>query len=249
MSFEIANKVALVTGANRGIGKSIAETFLKHGAKKVYLAVRDLNSAQALVSEYGDRVQALKVDYLKADTIHDLATEASDVEVVVNNAGILEVSDPLHSDAEEFLKRQFEVNTFGLLRIAQAFAPVLKRNGGGALVQLNSVASIKNFTEFSTYCASKSAAYSLTQGLRNALSRQNTAVLSVHPGPIRTDMGDKAGFTDVADSVSVVAEGIVKALGAGEFHLFPDALAKQVEAAYQSFADAVIQPDEAVVTQ
>ena len=109
-------------------------------------------------------------------------------------------------------------------------------------MQLNSVASIKNFTGFSTYSASKAAAYSLTQGLRDQLAPKGITVLSVHPGPIATDMGKKAGF-EVADPSSSVSEGIVASLKAGDFHLFPDTVAKQFEGAYQGFADAIINAD------
>ena len=89
-----------------------------------------------------------------------------------------------------------EINVGGPIRMAQAFAPVLKQNGGGALIQLSSVASIKNFVPFSAYSASKAAAYSVTQSLRDLLSEQDTFVMSVHPGPIATDMGDAAGLTE-----------------------------------------------------
>ena len=125
--------------------------------------------------------------------------------------------------------------------MAQAFAPVLKTNGGGAFIQLNSVASIKNFVPFSTYSASKAAAYSITQALRDLLSEQGTSVISVHPGPIATDMGDDAGLTEIAEPPSLVADSIVTALNNGDFHVFPDTMAKQIEAVYQNFAENIVE--------
>jgi NAD(P)-dependent dehydrogenase (short-subunit alcohol dehydrogenase family) len=241
MSLSIENKIALVTGANRGIGKAIVESFLEHGAKKVYLAVRNPESTRELAQKYGDKVVTLQVDVADADSIKNLAEHAKDVNVVVNNAGVLEIADPLSSNVEEALTKELNINVFGLIRIAKAFAPILEANSG-ALVQLNSVASIKNFTGFSTYSASKAAAYSLTQGLRDQLAPKSITVLSVHPGPIATDMGKKAGF-EVADPSSSVSEGIVASLKAGDFHLFPDTVAKQFEGAYQGFADAIINAD------
>ncbi len=89
-------------------------------------------------------------------------------------------------------------------------------------MQLNSVVSIKCFSDSATYCASKAASYSITQSLRDVLSKQGTLVVSVHPGPIATDMANAAGFGDVAESPSVVAEAIVTALANGDFHVFPD---------------------------
>jgi NAD(P)-dependent dehydrogenase (short-subunit alcohol dehydrogenase family) len=142
MSLSIENKIALVTGANRGIGKAIVESFLEHGAKKVYLAVRNPESTRELAQKYGDKVVTLQVDVADADSIKNLAEHAKDVNVVVNNAGVLEIADPLSSNVEEALTKELNINVFGLIRIAKAFAPILEANSG-ALVQLNSVASIK----------------------------------------------------------------------------------------------------------
>ncbi len=242
MSFDIQNKIALVTGANRGIGKAITQSFLAHGASKVYLAVRDPASAQSLVSEYGDKVSVVQVDVSQAESIRNLARRAPDVDIVVNNAGVLQAADLLSEAAEEALDKEFTVNVLGLLRIARAFAPILEQNGGGALVQLNSVASIKNFNPFTTYSASKAASYSITQGLKAMLADKNIQVLSVHPGPIATDMATQAGFTE-AEPSAIVAEGIVDALRAGDFHLFPDAMAKEFAAAYQSYAENIIEAE------
>ncbi|MEM6798070.1 MAG: SDR family oxidoreductase [Planctomycetota bacterium] len=239
MGFTIEGKVALVTGANRGIGKVITETLLKHGAAKVYAAVRSAASAQPLVDEHGDKVVPVLIDYNQPETFAAAAQAAADAQLVVNNAGILKMATPIDGAAIETLQQELEVNVYGLLRLAQAFAPVMKANGGGAFVQLNSVASLKSFPPFATYCASKAASYSLTQSLRDLLAEQGTQVLSVHPGPIATDMGDDAGFTE-ADPPEMVAEAMVAALAAGEFHTFPDTMAQQVGGAYASFAENVV---------
>lgn len=238
MSITIESKVTLITGANRGIGKAIAESFLNHGAKKVYLAVRDVNSTKDLEEKYGDKVVTLQADLTNQASITALAKTANDVDIVVNNAGIAKLASPLSENAEEALTQELDVNVFGLLRVANAFAETLESNKG-ALVQLNSVASIKNFPDLPTYSASKAASYSLTQGLRVKLAEKGVGVLSVHPGPIATDMGAAAGFTEAADA-SVVSEGIVNSLKAGEFHLFPDEVAKQFEGVYQSYSDNII---------
>ncbi|WP_395373358.1 SDR family oxidoreductase [Marinicella sp. W31] len=243
MSININNKTALVTGANRGIGKAIVESFLSHGAKKVYLAVRNLESTNALVAAYGDRVQPVHVDLANAESIKQLAQQANDVEIVVNNAGVLEVANPLSENAESALNHELTVNTFGLLRMAQAFTPVLEQHNNSAFVQLNSVASIKNFADFTTYSASKAAAYSITQGLKETLAEKNVQVLSVHPGPIDTDMATQAGMGDGAESTNTVSEGIVSALQSGQFHLFPDNMAQTFEGAYNSYANNIIEAD------
>ena len=196
-----------------------------------------------LVDEHGDKVVPIHIDLEQPESITAAAKNAGDVELVVSNAGVLKTTTPLADDAIEALQYEMEINVFGLIRMAQAFAPVLKTNGGGAFVQLNSVASLKSFPDFSTYCASKAAAYSLTQALRDTLKEQGTAVLSVHPGPIATDMGSSAGFEEIADPPSLVGNGIVEALKAGDFHLFPDSMARQIGEAYESFATNVIEAD------
>lgn len=245
MSYSVNDQIALVTGANRGIGKAITETLLKSGVQKVYAAVREVESAQSLIDAHGDKIVAVELDLTKPDTITKAAETASDVSLVVNNAGVLRTSTALSPEAIENLQFEIDVNVFGLLRVAQAFAPVLKANGGGALVQLNSVASLKCFPDFTTYCASKAASYAVTQALHTLLKEQGTQVLSVHPGPIDTDMGDDAGFSEVAEPPELVGEAIVKALDAGDYHTFPDSMAKEVGAAYQSFAANVVEAEMA----
>jgi NAD(P)-dependent dehydrogenase (short-subunit alcohol dehydrogenase family) len=241
MSFDVSGKTALVTGANRGIGQAIVHSLIEHGVAKVYAAVRNIDSATPLVEAYGPKVAPVAVDLRQPETITAAAQTASDVQLVVNNAGVLRTATPLADDAIEAFLFEIEINACGLIRMAQAFAPVLKSNGGGAFVQLNSVASMKSFASFATYSASKAAAYSMTQALRELLETQGTAVVSVHPGPIATDMAVAAGFEEIADPPSVVGDGIVAALKAGDFHLFPDTMARKVGMVYQSFARNIVE--------
>ncbi len=243
MSFSVKNKTVLVTGANRGIGRAIVEEALKRGAAKVYAAVRTLESAKPLVKQFGDRVVPIHLDLADPGSITAAAKTASDVQVVVNNAGVLKTSSAVGEHAVESLEYEMKVNVYGLIRIAQAFAPVLKSNGGGAFAQLNSVASVKNFADFATYSASKAASYSLTQGLRDSLKSQGTRVVSVHPGPIQTDMAQAAGLGEIAEPPSLVATSLFDAIDAGEFHAWPDSMAQQIGGAYKSFAENVVEAD------
>ncbi|WP_425398243.1 SDR family oxidoreductase [Aeoliella sp.] len=241
MGFNVEGAVALVTGANRGIGRAIVEKLIEAGAAKVYAAVRQIDSADPLVDAHGAKVVPVRLDLTDADSITAAAQEANDVHLVVNNAGMLKQCDPLSPDAIEAFKAEMDTNVYGLMRVAQAFAPVLAANGGGAFVQLNSIASLRTFPAFATYCASKAAAYSITQALKIQLAEQGTQVLSVHPGPIDTDMGEEAGLKDIAEPPHLVGQGIVAALSSGDYHLFPDTMAKDLEAKYASFAQAVIE--------
>ncbi|MDQ3185156.1 MAG: SDR family oxidoreductase [Pseudomonadota bacterium] len=241
INYDITGKIALVTGANRGIGKALVDAFLNNGATKVYAAVRNLDSAVPLVEHYGDKVVPVRLDLTIPETVTAVAATTKDVQVVVNNAGVFIASTPMDSDAIDSLELGMKTNVFGLIRMAQAFAPILRVNGGGAFVQLNSVASLKCSANFATHSASKAAAYSITQALRELLGQQGTAVLSVHPGLIATDMSVAAGLAGLAESASVVADSIVNALKAGNFHVFPDSMAKRIGNAYQSFSEGVIE--------
>jgi NAD(P)-dependent dehydrogenase (short-subunit alcohol dehydrogenase family) len=241
MKVDISGKIALVTGANRGIGRSIVDVFMRHGTTKIYAGVRTLPKAEPLVQDYGDVIVPIQIDLEKPETIIHAAETATDVQILVNNAGVLRTASPLAENAIECLEHEMNINTVGLIRMTQAFAPLLKKNGGGAIIQLNSIASLKTFPDFATYCASKAASYAITQALRQLLQTQGTAVLSVHPGPIATDMAHSAGFDEVAEPASKVAEGIVKSLKAGHFHLFPDSMAQEVGSAYQSFAENIVE--------
>jgi NAD(P)-dependent dehydrogenase (short-subunit alcohol dehydrogenase family) len=239
----IEGKTALVTGANRGIGKAIVEAFLRRGVAKVYAAVRNPASAAALSERYGDRVAAVQFDLAKPDTINAPAHRANDVEVVVNNAAVFKACTPLDPEAIDEIELGMQINVYGLIHVAQAFAPILKKKGGGAFVQMNSIASLKCSSNFATHSATKAASYSITQALRELLSQQGTAVLSVHPGLITTGMGDAAALQGNAEPPPVVAEGIIAALESGMFHLFPDAMAQRIGSAYQSFSSSVIEAE------
>ena len=203
MGYDVSGKTLLVTGANRGIGRAIVKGAIQHGAIKVYAAVRSLDSADSLVKEFGKRVVAIYLDLEDSQSITNAAATANDVEIVVNNAGVLENANPLSEHAISSFEREIKVNVVGLINMARAFAPVLKANGGGALVQLNSVVSMKAFSDFATYSASKAASYSITQSLREVLAGQGTQVVSVHPSPIATDMGRKAGLEEIAEPPSL----------------------------------------------
>lgn len=136
MTYDISNKTILVTGANRGIGKVLVETFVEHGATKVYAAVRNLESASPLVEKYGDKVVPIQIDLGNPQSIVAAAQIAKDVQVVVNNAGAFKGTNPLDNNAIASLEFEMNINVYGLIHMAQAFAPVLQANGVESLPNL-----------------------------------------------------------------------------------------------------------------
>ena len=192
MGYELPGKTALVTGANRGIGEAIVDALVAAGVRKVYAAARSISALDPLVARHGSRVTPLQLDVTDAAQIAAAAATASDVDLLVNNAGIVGFFGGEFTDSQwiEGGRQEMEVNFLGTFAVTQAFAPVLAKNGGGAIANLNSVASLVSFPILAAYSASKAATHSLTQVTRAMLRGQNTQVFGVYPGPIDTKMGE-----------------------------------------------------------
>ncbi len=217
---QIENSVVLITGANRGIGLAFARELLARGARKVYAAARN----PATVTLPG--VQALQLDVTKPEEIAAAARQATDVTLVINNAGIAQPGGFLAEDSEAVTRRIFETNVYGVLNVSKAFAPVLKANGGGALLNVLSVASWVNGGELAAYSASKSAAWALTNSLRHELAAQKTQVLGLHMAYVDTDL--TRGFEVPKTSPETIVQRALDALAAGADEVLADALTQQV---------------------
>jgi NAD(P)-dependent dehydrogenase (short-subunit alcohol dehydrogenase family) len=217
---KVAGSTALVTGANRGLGLAFARALLERGAARVYAAARnpDAITLKGVVS--------LKLDVTNDEDATAAARAAGDVDLLVNNAGIARPGGFVGDAAVQAAREQFEVNFVGPLRMARAFAPVLAKNGGGAIINVLSVASWMNGPMLATYGASKSAAWALTNGLRIELAEQGTQVVGLHAGFIDTDLA-----RDV-DAPKTSPEEIVRvtldALERGEGQVLADEISRLV---------------------
>ena len=218
---KLQDSVALVTGANRGLGLAFTQALLAAGVRKVYAAARD----PASIKQAG--VQAVKLDVTSAAEVEALAKKLSDVTLLVNNAGIALGSSFLAPGAIEAQRAELDTNFFGPLLLARAFAPVLAKNGGGAIVNVLSALSWVTFPSNSTYSATKSAAWSLTNGLRNELAGQGTQLLGLHVGYMDTDMvrhieAPKSKPEDVVRQT-------LEALEAGKSEILADEPSRQIK--------------------
>lgn len=218
---KIQNSVALVTGANRGLGLAFTQALLAGGASKVYAAARD----PASVKQAG--VVPVRLDVTNAAEVAAAAGDLGDVTLVINNAGIIRGSGFLGEKGVEAVRAELETNFFGPIHVSRAFAPILARNGGGAIVNVLSALSWVAFPSSSTYSASKAAAWAFSNGLRNELRGQGTQVLALHVGYMDTDM-----VRDVAAPKSKpedVARQTLEALEAGQSEVLADEVSRRIK--------------------
>jgi NAD(P)-dependent dehydrogenase (short-subunit alcohol dehydrogenase family) len=218
---KLQDAVVLITGANRGIGLAFAEAALARGARKVYAGARSPSSITTL------GLVPVKLDVTSDDDVANAACMCGDVTLVINNAGIAEAGGILASKTNEAARAQFETNVFGIIRMTQAFAPVLARNGGGAFLNVLSAASWINSGAMTAYAVSKAAAWSLTNGIRNELRKQKTQVLGLHVGFV--DTGLARGMDVVKVSPQSVATAAFDALEAGASEVLADERARTVK--------------------
>jgi NAD(P)-dependent dehydrogenase (short-subunit alcohol dehydrogenase family) len=218
---KIEDSVALVTGANRGLGRAFALALLDRGAKKVYAGSRD----PLKVTDAG--LVPVKLDITDPADVAAAAVDLSDVNLVINNAGVSSGGSLLHAANLDAIRADFDTNFFGTLAVARAFAPILKANGGGALVNMLSVLSFVTIPGVGSYSASKSAAWSLTNWLRLELNAQGTLVTGVHAGYIDTDMA--ADVDSPKSDPSDIAREVLDAIERGDEEVLADELSRQVK--------------------
>ncbi|MET0795376.1 MAG: SDR family oxidoreductase [Polyangiaceae bacterium] len=231
----LKDKVVLVTGANRGLGRALVEASLKAGARKIYAGARDPKQLATLVERAPERVLPLALDITNAASLAAAAEQAPDVAVLFNNAGVLASYNLLTSKTED-IAQDFTTNFFGTLAASKAFLPALQRAGAlgighAALVNVLSVVSLSNMPALGAYSASKAAAFSITQALRWDLAKLNVSVHAVFAGAIDTDMVRAMDMpkTSPAD----VAQAIVSGVERGIEDIFPDAMSESLFATWR----------------
>ncbi|MDL2337200.1 MAG: SDR family oxidoreductase [Pseudomonadota bacterium] len=218
---KIKDSVVLVTGANRGLGHAFVLALLAGGAKKVYAGARD----PASVTVAG--AHAVKLDVTSPVDVAAAVAACPDVTLLINNAGIARGGPLLSPAGIDDLRAEMETNFFGMLSMSQAFAPVLRANGGGAIVNVLSVLSWISSPLFATYCTTKSAAWSLTNGLRNELRGQGTQVVALHVGLMDTDLTRHIAAPKV--QTADVVRQTIEVIEAGGDEVLADEFSRQVK--------------------
>lgn len=225
---QISNSVVLVTGANGGLGAQFVSELLHLQAAKIYVCARQLQKLSKLVALDPARVVPIELDVTKVQSVVATAKQCQDVSILINNAGT-SLNQGLIAAADlEGARSEMEVNYFGMLSMCRAFAPILKQQGGGAIINVLSLLGRVNLPFSGSYSASKAAAISMTQGIRAELATQRTLVVAVMPGTIDTDLAKEWPNPKVAPVE--VAKAALKALGDNIEDVYPGEQAQQVSA-------------------
>ncbi|MGW1130296.1 SDR family NAD(P)-dependent oxidoreductase [Streptomyces griseoluteus] len=175
---DLSTTTAIVTGANRGLGRAFAGELVRRGAT-VYAAARRPELVDL------DGVEPLALDITDADSVAAAADRAGDVTLLINNAASTDGGNLVTGDMTA-IRGVMDTNYYGTLHMVRAFAPVLARNGGGAILNVLSAAAWKTVPGNTAYAAAKSAEWGLTNGIRAELAGQGTLVSALVPGLVAT---------------------------------------------------------------
>ncbi len=227
--FKDAN--VLITGANRGLGRALVQAALEASARRVYATARDVSKLDSLVQAHPDRIVAMELDVTNPRSVSAAAERAPDVDLLINNAGVLAAYNLL-TTTPEALALDFATNVFAVLETTKAFLPALEREQRGTLVNVLSIVSLASMPAIGGYSAAKAAAYSVTQALRADLAKRGVTVHAVLPGPVDTDM--VRGMEMAKTSPDLVAKAIIQGVEQGEEDIYPDAASRQMFALFQA---------------
>ena len=232
---QIRGSIALVSGANRGIGRALVEALLEQGARRVYATARDLATLDGVVALDRARVRPLKLDVTNPGDARAAAGAAGDVNLLINNAGVATAAGAADTSID-MIRETMETNFFGLVNVTNAFLPTLREHHG-AIVNILTIVALASSPILAAYNASKAAGWSLTQSLRADLARHGITVHGVFPGAVDTDM--IRSFTLPKTPAIDVARAVLDGVEAGTEDIFPDPMAQQLYAAWRQDHKAV----------
>ena len=218
----IEEKTAIVTGANRGIGKAIVETLLKQNIKKVYACARNPDSMSWTEDS---RVEKIALDITNQDQLAHLKDVATDANLLINNAGVNTVGSLLESDWDT-IPYDLNINFLGTLKVIRELYPILEKNGSGIIVNIISICGLAAMPSLGGYSVSKAALFSATQALRTELKAKGIQLTGIHPGPVDTDMNE--GLEIEMAKPEDIANEIIQGFVRGDEDVYPDPMARDV---------------------
>jgi NAD(P)-dependent dehydrogenase (short-subunit alcohol dehydrogenase family) len=213
---KIQNAVALVTGANRGLGRQLVEQLLGAGAAKVYAAARDPGALADLARAHSGRLETLALDITQPAQIAAAKARCGDVNLLVNNAGINRGQGLLAADSIEHAEAEMRTNYLGTLAMCRAFAPQL--GAGSAIVNVLSILAKVALPAMGSLCASKAAGLRMTEGVRAELAARGVLVMAVMTGAVDTDMS--RDFQGPKSAPGEVAQAILAGLERGDEEVY-----------------------------
>ncbi|WGL59232.1 SDR family oxidoreductase [Pigmentibacter sp. JX0631] len=217
---KLKGKSILITGANRGIGRALVEQALEFGAQKIYATARNIDKLSHFNAK---NIEKVELNINSKESIERLALKIKDVEILINNAGVLGFGSTLNAKIED-IEKDFQTNFFGTLNVIRAFAPSITQNKEGAIANVLSIVALASMESIAGYSASKAALWSLTQSLRAELKSTGTKVFAIFPGPIDTDMAKE--FALDKTSTHEAAINILKGIENENEDIFPDNMSK-----------------------
>ncbi|RCJ23528.1 short-chain dehydrogenase [Nostoc sp. ATCC 43529] len=234
---EVSGAIALVTGANGGLGKYFVEGLKAQGAAKIYAGARKVEALNELVATDPERIIPIQLEITDEESVRQAALKCQDVNLLINNAGVGLNKGLIAAPDLSSARAEMEVNYFGTLIMCRAFAPILKQNGGGAIANMVSMVARVNLPFNGSYGASKAAVLSMTQAIRAELAAQKTLVVAVLPGAI--DIGMGKSFPDPKVPPQEVVRDTLQAVIDGTEDVYPGEQAKQ-------FNEQLLQDPKAV---
>lgn len=223
---QINGSIALVTGANGGIGTLFVEQLLQFDVAKIYACGRNNSKLAHLVALDSNRIVPVEVDIEKPMSVSAAVNQCSDITLLINNAGTSLNEGLISSKNLDAARKEMEINYFGTLSMCRAFAPILKQSGGGAIVNMLSLIGKVNLPFSGSYSASKAAAISMTQGIRAELTGQGTLVVAVMPGTVNTELAKD--WPNPKVEPAEVVRATLKSVIDGEEDVYPGEQATQI---------------------
>jgi hypothetical protein len=228
----IAGKTVLITGANRGIGAALVQAFTEAGAARIVAAARDVAS---LTAPTGAPVELIELDL--AQRRLSLGKVAGKIDLLVNNAGANSGRGLLQDKTLDNARTEMQVNYFGPLALVRALTPAMVKRGSGVIVNMLTILSHVSMPLLGSYCASKAAAWSMTQALRGELTPRGISVIGIFPGAVDTRMSEN--FPPPKLAPADVAHAVIDAIRNGTEDVYPGAMAEGLIAGLRADAKAV----------